>query len=90
MPSESLKEFSGFVKLREKYDESLPYFDNALSINPEIKEAQVFKGMALTFLGKHDEAMEIEAFKTEFAARFKHEIDKRQQQAKQDDSSSEA
>jgi glyoxylase-like metal-dependent hydrolase (beta-lactamase superfamily II) len=69
----------------QKYNESLPYFDDALAINPELKEAQVFKGMALTFLGKHDEAMQIEAFKTEFAARFKHEIDKQKQEAKQDD-----
>jgi glyoxylase-like metal-dependent hydrolase (beta-lactamase superfamily II) len=67
----------------QKFEESLPFFDEALAINPEIKEAQVFKGMALTFLGKHEEAMEIEAFKTEFAARFKDEIDKRQQEKEQ-------
>jgi len=71
----------------QKYDESLKYFDDALAISPEIKEAQVFKGMALYFLGKYDEAMEIEAFKTEFMERFKTEIDKRQQQTKQGDSS---
>ncbi len=64
----------------QKYNESIPFFDNALAINPDIKEAQVFKGMALTFLGRHDEAMKIEAFKVEFAARFKDEIDKRQQE----------
>jgi len=68
----------------QKYAESLPFFDDALAINPDIKEAQVFKGMALTFLNRHDEAMEIEAFKTEFAARFKDEIDKHQQQKEQD------
>jgi glyoxylase-like metal-dependent hydrolase (beta-lactamase superfamily II) len=68
----------------QKYEESLSCFDDALAINPEIKEAQVFKGMALTFLGKHEEAMKIEAFKTEFAARFKTEIDKRQQEKEQD------
>ena len=68
----------------QKYEESLPYFDDALAINPDIEEARVFKGMALTFLGRHDEAMEIEAFKTAFAARFKHEIDKRQQQKEQE------
>jgi len=34
-------------------------------------------------LGKHNEAMEIEAFRTEFAARFKDEVDKRQQQKEQ-------
>jgi hypothetical protein len=64
----------------QKYNESIPFFDDALSINPDIKEAQVFKGMALTFLGRHDEAMKIDAFKTEFAARFKDEADKRQQE----------
>ncbi|MDH3344170.1 MAG: MBL fold metallo-hydrolase [Desulfobacteraceae bacterium] len=68
----------------QKFDESLPFFDDALALNPDIEEAQVFKGMALTFLGRHEEAMEIEAFKTAFAERFKHEIDKRQQQKEQD------
>jgi glyoxylase-like metal-dependent hydrolase (beta-lactamase superfamily II) len=70
----------------QKFNESLPYFDQALSIDPEIKEAQVFKGMALYFMGKYDEAMDIEHFKTEFMDRFKNEIDKRQEQTKQDDS----
>ena len=59
----------------QKHVESLPYFDQALTINPEIEEAQVFKGMALYFLGRYDEALAIEAFKTEFLARFKDEID---------------
>jgi glyoxylase-like metal-dependent hydrolase (beta-lactamase superfamily II) len=58
----------------QKHVESLPYFDQALTINPEIEEAQVFKGMALYFLGRYDEALKIEAFKTEFLARFKDEI----------------
>jgi glyoxylase-like metal-dependent hydrolase (beta-lactamase superfamily II) len=61
----------------QKYTESLPYFDEALAKNPELQEAQVFKGMALYFLGRSDEAMEIEAFRTEFLARFKNEIDRR-------------
>jgi glyoxylase-like metal-dependent hydrolase (beta-lactamase superfamily II) len=69
----------------QKYDESIKYFDDALAINPEIQEAQIFKGMALYFMGKHDEAMEIEPFKTEFMARFKDQIDKRQQEKEQDD-----
>ena len=60
----------------EKYDESLPYFDDALKINPDIKEAYIYKGMALYFSGKVDEAMDIEVFRTEFAEKFKHEIDK--------------
>jgi tetratricopeptide (TPR) repeat protein len=67
-----------------KYDESLKYFDDVLNINPDIKEAQVYKGMALYFLGKYDEAMDIDAFKTEFAEKFKHELDKHQQEKKQD------
>jgi hydroxyacylglutathione hydrolase len=67
----------------QKYAESLPYFDHALAINPDITEARVFKGMALYFAGKYDEAMAIEAFKSEFLARFKNEIDKQQQHAKQ-------
>ena len=56
-----------------------------LAINPEIEEAQVFKGMALYFLGKYDEAMEIEAFKTEFMEKFKTEIDKQQEEKEEDD-----
>jgi hydroxyacylglutathione hydrolase len=64
----------------QRYAESLPYFDDAMALNPDIKEAQIFKGMALTFLGKHDEAMEIEAFRVEFAERFKKEIDKGKKQ----------
>jgi hypothetical protein len=62
-----------------KYEESLPYFDKALAIVPDIKETKIFRGMALFFMGKHDEAMEIEEFKTEFLARFKTEIEKRQE-----------
>jgi tetratricopeptide (TPR) repeat protein len=69
----------------QKFNESLKYFDEAITINPEIKEAQVFKGMALYFLGKYDEAMDIEPFRAEFMDRFKDEIDKRQEQKKQDD-----
>jgi len=66
----------------QNYAESLPYFDEALATNPEFKEAQVFKGMALYFLGRSDEAMEIEAFKTEFLARFKKEIGRGKQEPK--------
>jgi glyoxylase-like metal-dependent hydrolase (beta-lactamase superfamily II) len=66
----------------QKYSESLPYFDEALAKNPELQEAQVFKGMALYFLGRSDEAMEIQAFRVEFLARFKSEIDRGKQEAK--------
>ena len=66
----------------QKYSESLPYFDEALAKNPGIQEAQVFKGMALYFLGRSDEAMEIEAFRTEFLSRFKQEINQRGKESK--------
>ena len=66
----------------QRYTESLPYFDEALGLNPDIREAQVFKGMALYFLGRSAEAMEIEAFRTEFLARFKDQIDRRRQEPK--------
>lgn len=58
----------------EGFDESLNYFDQALAKDPNITEAQVYKGMALYFSGKVDEAMEIEPFKAEFLARFKNEM----------------
>jgi glyoxylase-like metal-dependent hydrolase (beta-lactamase superfamily II) len=66
-----------------KYDESLTYLDDVLNINPDIKEAHIYKGMALYFSGKVDEAMDIEVFRTEFAEKFKTEIDKHQQEKKQ-------
>jgi tetratricopeptide (TPR) repeat protein len=70
----------------QKYTESLLYFDGALAKNPALQEVQVFKGMALYFLGRSDEAMEIEAFRTEFLARFKDEIERRKQDPKADGS----
>jgi glyoxylase-like metal-dependent hydrolase (beta-lactamase superfamily II) len=66
----------------QKFAESLPYFDAVLTKDPDSKEAQVFKGMALTFMDRHDEAMQIEAFKTEFMARFKEQIEQRQEELK--------
>jgi len=66
----------------QKYTESLPYFDEVLAKNPELQEAQVFKGMALYFLGRSDEAMKIEAFRTEFLERFKSEIERGKQEPK--------
>ena len=73
-----------------KYAESLPYFDEALAKDPEIREAQVLKGMALFFLDRSEEAMEIEAFKSEFIARFRNQFDKGQQGPKPDHSSHDA
>jgi tetratricopeptide (TPR) repeat protein len=69
----------------KKYGESIKYFDEALHIGPQMQEAHVFKGMALYFLGKYDEAMEIEAFRTEFSKRFKQELDKKQPQRKREE-----
>jgi len=68
-----------------KYADSLPYFDEALANDPQMKEAQVFKGMALYFLGRSEEAMAIEAFKSEFNARFGGQFDKGRQGPKSDD-----
>ena len=57
-----------------QYDESIKCFDAALRIRPDLNEALVYKGMALHLAGKHDEAMEIEPFRTEFMGRFKEEL----------------
>ncbi len=66
-----------------KYDESLKYFDDVLGMNPEVKEAHIYKGMALYLSGRYDEAMDIEIFRTEFSERFKDQLGKKEQQAKQ-------
>ena len=68
-----------------KYADSLPYFDEAMAKAPGIREAEVFKGMALYFLGRTEEAMAIEAFKSEFGAKFRHHFDKAQQGPAPDD-----
>lgn len=73
-----------------RYAESMPYFDEAMKVDPQIREAQVFKGMALYFLGKSDEAMAIEAFKSEFEARFRSQFDKVRQAPESDAHSHEA
>ena len=67
-----------------KYNESLKYFDDVIRTKQDIKEAHIYKGMALYFLGRYDEAMDIEIFRTDFAERFKTEIDKHEQEKKQD------
>jgi lipoprotein NlpI len=55
--------------------ESIPFFDQALAINPEFQEAQMYKGMALYFSGRHDEALDIEIFQKEFARRVQQEFE---------------
>jgi len=57
-----------------RYRESVKFFDEALRENAGVKEALVFKGMALYLAGDYDEAMEIEHFRTEFVGRFKEEL----------------
>jgi glyoxylase-like metal-dependent hydrolase (beta-lactamase superfamily II) len=60
-----------------RYEESIRFFDEALKIKPGMKDALMYKGMALYLAGKCDEAMEIEHFRTEFVGRFKEELLKR-------------
>jgi lipoprotein NlpI len=52
----------------------LKYFDDALEINPDIKEAHIYKGMALHLAGRYDEAMDIDIFRTEFSEGFKEQL----------------
>jgi len=59
-----------------KYEESLPCFDTVLQLNPQLREAEVYKGMALYLAGRVDEAMDLEAFRTEFSSRIKAEMEK--------------
>ncbi len=68
-----------------KYAESLPFFEEAIVKDPLMKEALVFKGMALYFLGRSEEAMAIEAFKSEFDARFGGRVEKGSQAPRSDD-----
>jgi glyoxylase-like metal-dependent hydrolase (beta-lactamase superfamily II) len=63
----------------EKHQESIKFFDEALKVRPGIKDALVYKGMALYLSGKVDEAMDIEEFRTEFAGRFREEVHKKVQ-----------
>ncbi len=63
-----------------KYQESIKLFDEALKIKPGMKDASVYKGMALYLAGNYDEAMEIEHFRTEFMGRFKEELRKKKEQ----------
>jgi len=62
-----------------QHQESLTYFEHALKIDPSVRDAQVYKGMALYLSGRPEAAMDIEAFRTEFAERFKQELLKKTQ-----------
>jgi glyoxylase-like metal-dependent hydrolase (beta-lactamase superfamily II) len=50
----------------KKFDESLKCFNEALKIDPRMREALVGKGIALYLLDRHEEAMDIPEFKEEF------------------------
>jgi len=68
-----------------RYGESIKFFDEALRVNSGVKEALVYKGMALYLAGNYDEAMEIEHFRTEFVGRFKEELLKKKMPASSSD-----
>lgn len=57
-----------------RYQESVTFFDEALRVDPGMKDAQIYKGMALYLAGNYDEAMEIEFFRKEFVGRFREEL----------------
>jgi len=59
-----------------RYPESLQLFDRALERQPGMKDALVYKAMALYLAGKHEEALAIEPFRTEFVRRFQDELAK--------------
>jgi len=58
----------------ERYAESIQSFDEALRVKPGMRDALMYKGMALYLAGKYDEAMDIEPFRQEFVGRFRQEL----------------
>jgi glyoxylase-like metal-dependent hydrolase (beta-lactamase superfamily II) len=68
-----------------RYEESVKYFDEALQVTPGMKDALIYKGMALYLAGNYDAAMEIEPFRTEFVGRFKEELLKKKRPASSSD-----
>jgi tetratricopeptide (TPR) repeat protein len=60
-----------------QYDECLHYLESALRAQPNVRDALIYKGMALYLSGRQEEAMDIEAFRTEFVGRFKDELRKK-------------
>src|SRR4030042_4193056 len=68
-----------------RYEESVNYFDEALQVTPGMKDALIYKGMALYLAGNYDAAMEIEHFRTEFVGRFKEELLKKKRPASSSD-----
>jgi glyoxylase-like metal-dependent hydrolase (beta-lactamase superfamily II) len=68
-----------------RYRESVKFFDEALRVNSGVKEALVYKGMALYLAGDYDEAMEIDHFRTEFMGKFKEELERKEKTANSSD-----
>jgi tetratricopeptide (TPR) repeat protein len=68
-----------------RYRESIQFFDGALKVKPGVKDALIYKGIALYLDGSYDEAMEIEHFRTEFVGRFKEELLKKKRPASSSD-----
>lgn len=60
-----------------RYTESVTFFDEALKVRPGMKDALIYKGMALYLSGDYEEAMNIEPFRTEFMGRFQVELEKK-------------
>ncbi len=60
-----------------RYEESVKYFDEALQVTPGMKDALIYKGMALCLAGNYDAAMDIELFRKEFVGRFQEELRKK-------------
>ncbi|MEJ5364014.1 MAG: MBL fold metallo-hydrolase [Desulfosoma sp.] len=57
-----------------RYEEAVTAFDEVLRRHGDVKEAQIYKGMALYLSGRQDDAMDIEPFRSEFVGRFKEEL----------------
>ncbi len=68
-----------------RYRESIRFFDGALNVKPGVKDALIYKGIALYLDGNYEEAMEIEPFRTEFVGRFKEELLKKKRVASSSD-----
>lgn len=64
-----------------RYQESVTFFDEALRVDPGMKDAQIYKGMALYLAGNYDAAMEIDLFRKEFVGRFQEELRKKEKGA---------
>lgn len=55
----------------EKYAESIRFFDDVLEMAPGLKDALIYKGIALYLSGNAEKALEIEPFRIEFEGKLK-------------------